>query len=49
MTSFEQVWHDKYMNNLCTLATLNKLVNAGKLTEKFVENIKSKRQDAYGY
>ena len=49
MTSFEQMWHDKYMNNLVTLNTLKKLVDANKLTEMFVENIKSKRQDMYGY
>ena len=49
MTVFEETWYVKYMNNLVTLDTLKKLVKTDKLTEKFVENIKSKRQDVYGY
>ena len=49
MTIFEQTWHDKYMNNLCTEATLIKLVNAKKLSEEFFVDLKAERLNTLGY
>ncbi len=49
MTAFEQTWHDKYMNNLCTEATLNKLAQAQKLNTKDVQNWVKERMETYGY
>lgn len=30
-------WKEKYMKNMVTLATLQKLINAGKLTQEEVD------------
>ena len=49
MTPFEQGWYVKYMNNLVTLDTLNKLVSAGKLDSVKVEEWVEERQQKYGY
>ena len=49
MTEFEQGWYIKYMNNLVTLATLNKLVRAGKLNQLTVDLWVQERLDKYGY
>lgn len=42
-------WYDKYMNNMVTLATLNKLVAAGKLTQAEVDKMVADRLEQYGY
>lgn len=49
MTAFEQGWYVKYMNNLVTLITLNKLVSAGRLDSMMVEDWVEERQQKYGY
>ena len=49
MTPFEQVWYVKYMNNLVTLDTLNKIVSAGRLDPMTVEDWVEERQHKYGY
>lgn len=49
MTAFEQGWYVKYMNNLVTLGTLNKLASAGKLDSMMVEDWVEERQQKYGY
>lgn len=49
MTAFEQSWYVKYMNNLVTLDTLNKLVSASKLNPMTVEDWVEERQQKYGY
>ena len=49
MIPFEQVWYVKYMNNLVTLDTLNKLVSAGKLDAVKVAEWFEERQQKYGY
>lgn len=49
MTVFEQAWKTKYMNNLVTVDTLNKLVSAGKLDALMVEDWVEERQQKYGY
>ena len=43
------MWHDRYMNNMVTLATLNKLVTAGKLTQAEVDEVVAERLAQYGY
>lgn len=42
-------WYDKYMNNLVSIATLNKLVAAGKLTQEEVDDMVADRLEKYGY
>lgn len=42
-------WYDKYMNNMVTLDTLNKLVKAGKLTQEEVDKMVTDRIAKYGY
>lgn len=49
MTPFEQGWYVKYMNNLVTLDTLNKLVSAGKLNQLTVDLWVQERLDKNGY
>lgn len=49
MTAFEHSWYVKYMNNLVTLDTLNKLVSAGILDPMMVEDWVEERQQKYGY
>ena len=49
MTVFEQTWKTKYMNNLVTVGTLNRLVSAGKLDALMVEDWVEERQQKYGY
>ena len=49
MTVFEQTWYDKYMNNLCTEATLRKLANAGKLSKDLVDEWVKERQEKLGF
>ena len=49
MTVFEETWYNKYMNNMCTLATLNKLINASKLSEDLVNEWVEERLKIKGY
>lgn len=49
MTPFEQSWYAKYMSNMVTLDTLNRLVNARKLDSLMVEDWVEERQQKYGY
>lgn len=43
------MWYEKYMKNLVTLETLNKLVAAGKLTQAEVDQMVADRLEEYGY
>lgn len=42
-------WYDKYMINAVSIETLNKLVKAGKLTQKEVDEMVFDRLEKYGY
>ena len=42
-------WEEKYMKNMVTIETLNKLVNAGKLTQKEVDDMVARRLEKEGY
>jgi hypothetical protein len=42
-------WYDKYMINTVSIATLNKLVAAGKLTREEVDTMVSDRLSKHGY
>jgi len=42
-------WYEKYMKNMVSIATLNKLVAANKLTQAEVDKMVSDRFDKYGY
>jgi uncharacterized protein YaaN involved in tellurite resistance len=42
-------WEEKYMKNMVTIETLNKLVNAGKLTQKEVDDMVARRLEEEGY
>ncbi len=42
-------WYDKYMKNLVSIETLNKLVAAGKLTQEEVDQMVTDRLEEYGY
>ncbi len=42
-------WEEKYMKNMVTIETLNKLVNAGKLTQKEVDDMVARRIKEEGY
>lgn len=42
-------WYDKYMKNMVTIETLNKLVAAGKLTQEEVDQMVSDRLNQLGY
>ena len=42
-------WYNKYMNNLVSIETLNKLVKAGKLTQEEVDKMVADRLERYGY
>lgn len=49
MSTFEQIWYDKYMNNHCTASTLIKLAKAGKLSEAIVDGWIAERKEKLGY
>lgn len=49
MTTFEQSWYVKYMNNMVTTTTLNKLITAGKLNQLTVDLWVKERLDKFGY
>ena len=42
-------WEEKYVKNMVTIETLNKLVNAGKLTQKEVDDMVARRLEEEGY
>lgn len=42
-------WHDRYMINAVSMATLNKLVVAEKLTQEEVDKMVADRLEKYGY
>lgn len=42
-------WYDKYMRNLVSIETLNKMVVAGKLTQAEVDQMVADRLEQYGY
>lgn len=42
-------WYEKYMKNMVSVTTLNKLVAANKLTQKEVDDMISERLELYGY
>ena len=42
-------WHEKYMKNLVSIDTLNKLVVAGKITQQEVDKMIADRLEQYGY
>ena len=42
-------WYEKYMKNMVSIATLNKLVKAGKLTQEEVDQMIADRLEQYGY
>lgn len=42
-------WYDRYMINAVSIATLNKLVSADKLTQSEVDTMVDDRLDQYGY
>ena len=42
-------WEEKYMKNMVTIETLDKLVNAGKLTQKEVDDMVARRLEEEGY
>jgi len=42
-------WEEKYMKNMVTIETLNKLVEAGKLTQKEVDDMVARRLEEEGY
>ena len=49
MTEFEKIWYDKYINNLCTIETLNKLMRANKLKEDMINSWINERSKTKGY
>lgn len=42
-------WEEKYMKNMVSIATLNKLVAAGKLTQAEVDIMVADRLEEEGY
>ena len=42
-------WEEKYMKNMVTIETLNKLVTANKLTQEEVDQMVADRLAQYGY
>ena len=42
-------WYEKYMKNLVSIETLNKLVAANKLTQEEVDQMVQDRLEQYGY
>ncbi len=42
-------WYDKYMKNLVSVATLEKLVAADKLTQAEVDTMVADRLEQFGY
>ena len=48
MSEFERDWYNRYMNNMVTLLTLEKLVAAGKLTREAVDGWVKERRKKYG-
>ena len=48
MTAFEQEWYAKYIRNMVSIATLQLLVNAGKLKQKTVDGWVKERVEKHG-
>lgn len=42
-------WYEKYMKNLVSIETLNKLVVANKLAQEEVDQMVADRLEEYGY
>lgn len=42
-------WYEKYMKNLVSIETLNKLVVANKLAQEEVDQMVQDRLEQYGY
>lgn len=42
-------WYEKYMKNMVSVTTLNKLVAANKLTREEVDAMIAERLELYGY
>lgn len=42
-------WREKYMKNLVTIETLQKLVKAGRLEQEEVDAMMQERLEEYGY
>lgn len=42
-------WKEKFMKNMVSIETLNKLVAADKLTQNEVNSWVAERQELYGY
>lgn len=42
-------WHDKYMINAVSIATLNKLVAIDKLTQSEIDTMVADRLERFGY
>lgn len=42
-------WYDKFMKNMVSIETLNKLVSASKLTQEEVDTVVADRLQQYGY
>ena len=42
-------WYEKYMKNMVSIVTLNKLVITGKLTQAEVDTMVADRLTQYGY
>lgn len=43
------MWRERYMKNMVTIITLNKLVAAQKLTQVEVDTMIADRLEQYGY
>lgn len=42
-------WHEKYMKNMVTIESLNKLVDKKLLTQEEVDKMVQDRKDKFGY
>ena len=49
MSEFEKIWHDRYMKNMVTVDTLQKLVDAEKLDADTVDDWIDERKELYGF
>jgi hypothetical protein len=49
MSTFEEIWYNKYMNNYCTASTLIKLAKAKKLDETIINEWIKERKEKFGY
>ncbi len=49
MNDFETIWYEKYMKNMVTYETLEKLVKAKKLSAMEIDEWKKEREEKFGY